>query len=378
MPSHPNPWSRGLLEFTGERVVPGLVDPNLLNEHVARYRFAACFAPGADVLDAGCGAGYGSAELGEAASVVGIDLSEDAVRHATSTFGGPRVRFLRAACETLPFADGSFDLVVAFEVIEHLVRWREMIEEARRVLRPKGLLLVSTPNKAYYAETRAGAGPNPFHVHEFESGEFRAALTAVFRHVSLWSQNRSEAIAFVPETSSRGALDAPGDSMPENAHFFLAACSQSPIAETRAFAWLPKAGNLLREREHHVALLDGEVKQKTQWLKEAEESHAVLHQAHEDLLAELHRQNEWAERLDVELKQAGERIGALQEELSSTHAGYQARLAVLDQEAATTRDWVRDLESRIGSLKAERLQISRSRWLRLGRVFGLGPVVKSD
>jgi SAM-dependent methyltransferase len=394
-----NPWSRGLLEFTGERVVPGLVDPNLLNEHVARYRFAACFAAGADVLDAGCGAGYGSAELGEAASVVGIDLSADAVMHAKGIFGGPRVRFLRAACETLPFADGSFDLVLAFEVIEHLVGWREMIEEARRVLRPKGLLLVSTPNKAYYAETRAADGPNPVHVHECESGEFRAALAAVFRHVRLWSQNHSEAIAFVPETPSRGALDAPGDSSPGNAHFFLAACSQSPIAETRAFAWLPKAGNLLREREHHVALLDWEVKQKTQWLKEAEESHAVLHHAHEELLAELHRQNEWAERLGAELKQAGERIGALQEELITTHAGYQAQqagyeaqhagsqaqIAALKQEAVTQLEWIRDLESQIasgrqeiGSLKAERHQIARSKWLRLGRAFGLGPIVKSD
>lgn len=381
-----------MLEFTGERVVPGLVEPNLLNEHVARYRFAACFAAGADVLDAGCGAGYGSAELGEAASVVGIDLSADAVRHAADTFGAPRVRFLQAACEAVPFADGAFDLVVAFEVIEHLEKWPRMIEEARRVLRPAGLLIVSTPNKACYAETRATAGPNPFHAHEFESGEFRAALTAVFPHVRLWSQNHSEAIAFVPETPSRGALDAPGGSNPENAHFLLAVCSLSQIADTGAFAWLPEAGNLLREREHHIALLDSELKLKTEWLKEVEESHAVLHHAHEDLLAELHRQNEWAERLGAELKQARERIGLLQEELSNIQAAYEARIAALDREALIRLEWVRNLESQIasglreierlrgeiGSFDAERHKIAQSKWLRLGRTFGLGPLVKRD
>jgi len=244
---------------------------------------------------------------------------------------------------------------------------------------------VSTPNKAYYAETRVVAGPNPFHVHEFESSEFRAALTEVFRHVRLWSQNRSEAIAFVPETPSRGALDAPADLRPENAHFLLAACSQAQIAETGAFAWLPKAGNLLREREHHIALLVSDFKQKTEWLKEAEESRAALHHAHNDLLAELHRQNEWAERLDAELKQAGGRIGELQEELRTTHAGYQARIAALDQEAVARLEWVRDLESQIassrqeiGSLNAERHKIAQSKWLRLGRALGLGPVVRSD
>jgi SAM-dependent methyltransferase len=391
-----------LLEFTGERVVPGLVDPNLLNEHVARYRFAARFAEGAVVLDAGCGSGYGSAALGESARVVGIDFSAEAVKHAACTFGGPGICFLQAACETLPFADGAFDLVVAFEVIEHLEKWRDLLDEARRVLRPTGMLLVSTPNKAYYAETRAAAGPNPFHVHEFECAEFRAALSAVFPHVHLWSQNHSEAIVFVPEAPSRGALDTAGDAEPEHAHFFLGACSQSRLPEPEAFAWLPRAGNVLRERERHIALLEEELGQKTAWLEQTGDSHAALQRAHEDLLAELQRQNQWADRLDGELKRAGDRIVALQEEAASRLAwvhDLESQIARGRQEIerlnreneshhASILEGRRQVESlelelqranaEIGSLRDERRKIADSKWLRLGRALGFGPVVESD
>ena len=59
----PRCWRNTLAEFTGERVIPGEVDVDLLNEHMARYTFAARLARGKRVLDAGCGAGYGSAEL---------------------------------------------------------------------------------------------------------------------------------------------------------------------------------------------------------------------------------------------------------------------------------------------------------------------------
>jgi len=325
-----------LLEFTGERVVPGLVDPNLFNEHLARYRFAARFAEGRRVLDAGCGAGYGTAELANAATVVAMDISADAMAHARRAFARPGVHFLQGACESLPFADASFDLLVAFEVIEHLERWREMLAEARRVLRPSGVLLVSTPNKAWYAESRAAAGPNPYHVREFEYGEFEAALQATFPHVHLWSQNHSESVAFVPALPSRdGVLDAPADTAPEHAHFFLAACSRSPIADTRAFAWLPSAGNALRERLHHIALLESELEQKNVWLAGALESQAELQKEHEAVLVELQDRNAWAARLNGELDLA------------------RAAISRLESEAAVRLEWVRDLEAQIARGRAE-------------------------
>jgi SAM-dependent methyltransferase len=329
-----------LLEFTGERVVPGLVEPNLFNEHLARYRFAARFAEGGRVLDAGCGSGYGTAELANAAAVVAMDVSADAMAHARTAFARPGVYFLQGACESLPFADGSFDLLVAFEVIEHLHRWPEMLTEARRVLRTSGVLLVSTPNKAWYAESRAAAGPNPYHVREFEYREFEAALKATFPHVHLWSQNHSESIAFVPVSPSCGVLDAPADTAPQHAHFFLAACSRSPISDTRAFAWLPSAGNLLRERHRHIALLESELAQKDSWLAEAHDSHAKLQQEHDAVLAELQDRNAWAARLDGELDAARDVISRL------------------ESDAAVRFDWVRGLEAQGRDLEA---QIARGR-----------------
>src|SRR5206468_2313561 len=96
---------------------------------------------------------------------LGFDCSLDAVRYAAVNF--PKARYVVGSATAFPVRSGSFDLVTAFELIEHLNDWELLLEEAARVLRPNGVFLVSTPNTEYYAEARGPSGPNPFHVHEF-------------------------------------------------------------------------------------------------------------------------------------------------------------------------------------------------------------------
>lgn len=397
-----------MAEFTGERVIPGLVDENLLNEHLARYRFAARFAGDVHVLDAGCGSGYGTAEFGAAASITAADISTEAIRYAQQHFGRPGVRFLQASCTALPFAAASFDLVTAFEVIEHLEQWQQLLEEANRVLRDTGVLLVSTPNKSYYAETRGSAGPNPFHCHEFEFAEFEAALYAVFPHVRMWTQNRSETMMFAPSAPDGAALDARGDAAPETAHFFVGACSRSAILQNDVFAWAPSTGNLLREREHHIARLDEEREKKDAWLKEMAAGHSSLQAIHEQTVAELRHSNEWAAGLNQELADSRAVIRQLQSEAAVRLAWacdleadiergnteirrLNQAAAELEKELADRTVWARGLEAElaertaamqaqlsrqaqeIAKLRHERELVARSRWMRMGRLAGLGP-----
>ncbi len=256
-----------MLEFTGERLVPEASDPDLRNEHVARYRFAELLAPGKRVLDAGCGVGYGAARLELAGgTVLALDSASEAVRCGQGAHSG--VRFVQGDCTALPFADRSLDLVVCFEVIEHLEAWADLIAEAARVLAPSGVLLVSTPNRSYYGASRNE--PNPFHVHEFDYDEFRSALAEVFPYTVVFCENHVPAITFTSGDIGAGrARFEACESDLRSAHFFLGACSEEPLQLPTGFAYVPEKGNVLRERELHVGKLK-------EWIGSLEASHAVV------------------------------------------------------------------------------------------------------
>ena len=167
-----------MTEFTGERFILGMGSAEIHHEHRHRYEFAAILAGGSDVLDLGCGSGYGSMLLAAAgANVQAIDIDPVSVEAAQTAYGSA-ARFTSASAYDVPFDDANFDVVTCFEVIEHVDEPQRVIDEAARVLRPSGVLIISTPMKAEY--NRGLLNPNPFHVHEMEHDEFAPLVARQF------------------------------------------------------------------------------------------------------------------------------------------------------------------------------------------------------
>jgi SAM-dependent methyltransferase len=167
------------LPLTGERTGPGVPSENYwYRRHVAAYRFAAQVA-GGRVVDAGCGEGYGAAILARRARrVVALDLDEPTLRHACMRYDRPG--FVRSDLLRMPLDRSSVDSIVALQVLEHVTDAEAFVQSCARVLRPGGVLILSTPNRETFP-----AGLNPFHVREFDATELRDLLGRSFFDVRL-------------------------------------------------------------------------------------------------------------------------------------------------------------------------------------------------
>lgn len=161
------------LEPTGERLIEdaylGSVGAYVIYQmHAASYAFAEPYCRGADVLDLGCGSGYGTHRIAALArTAVGVDIADDAVAFASARYSADNLGYrpIRAG-EALPFADASFDTVLSFQVIEHVHDVRGYLREARRVLRPGGAMVIITPDRKH--RLLPGQKPwNRWHLREY-------------------------------------------------------------------------------------------------------------------------------------------------------------------------------------------------------------------
>jgi SAM-dependent methyltransferase len=166
-----------------ERIAPGFFPRRVEAEHAARYRWAARAVRGRAVLDVACGTGYGSAMLlrAGARAVRAVDVSAPALEFARATYAGPA--YVRADALALPLRDGSADVVVSLETIEHVADGRRFLQGLRAILPRGGTLFISSPNVAL------SRGNNPYHVHEMTLEELTDLLRSTgFRVTGVWGQ----------------------------------------------------------------------------------------------------------------------------------------------------------------------------------------------
>jgi SAM-dependent methyltransferase len=170
------PSADAAMPLTGERTVPGLAEENYwFRRHEVVYQQLIDRCAGRHVLEAGSGEGYGADLIaGVARRVVGLDYDDSAVAHVKARY--PRVDMRQGNLADLPFEAGTFDVVVNFQVIEHLWDQGQFVAECARVLRPSGVLLMSTPNRITFSPGR-DTPINPFHTRELNAAELTELLT---------------------------------------------------------------------------------------------------------------------------------------------------------------------------------------------------------
>jgi len=174
------------MEFTGERFTTE-VHGDIELEHLHRYLLACKVAAGKVVLDIASGEGYGSKMLAETAlKVTGVDISQEAVSHAQAKYHSNNLEFRLGSCSAIPLNDASVDMVVSFETIEHHDEHEAMMQEIKRVLRPDGVLVISSPDKLEFS-ARFGS-TNEYHVKELYRDEFVKLLGSHFKNLSMYGQ----------------------------------------------------------------------------------------------------------------------------------------------------------------------------------------------
>ena len=302
-------------EFTGERFIPGQGGAMIAYEHLHRYAFAARWAPGKRILDVATGSGWGAALLaGRAAAVWAIDIDIASLRCAAGQYGGANILFIQADGAGLPFPDRSMDLVVAFEVLEHVKEQENLVQELARVTSPDGLVLISTPDKATYSDARGYC--NPFHVSEFYRGDFLRLLNANFRSVRLLRQQVRAGSLIEPDEGRAHQVEILTAPPPEPAGpsvepmYLLALCSREdmdyPLID--ASAYLDPTDRLLEEWRREVdklgawgRSLEGEVSRRDGTIAELQREFEERSRWAVSLQQEVEERNRWAFSLEREV-----------------------------------------------------------------------------
>jgi ubiquinone/menaquinone biosynthesis C-methylase UbiE len=219
--------------FTGERLETSIFNGNTIN-HLHRYAIAMPLVKGKTVLDIASGEGYGSHLMSEEAiHVYGVDIDRDTIERAKNKYIRDNLKFLNGSTSEIPLDTNSVDVVISFETIEHHDEHEQMMLEIKRVLKPEGTLIISSPDKHFYSDKRDYN--NPFHVKELYKSEFTDLISKHFTQFGLYSQSYIYGSSVMLEDYNRELFEFyTGDytkiqSTKSDPNFLIGICSDSDI-----------------------------------------------------------------------------------------------------------------------------------------------------
>ena len=349
-----------MLEWTGERFLPWLAESTIGYEHLHRYRYAATLVTGKRVLDLASGEGYGSKILAEtASSVVGVDIDENAICHATQRYGREALQFIIGSITAVPISENhSFDVIVCFEAIEHIEEQEKLLGEVKRLLKPDGVFIVSTPNKVAYQDISAEA--NPFHVKELDLDQFHQLLGRHFGNIrflgqrihpgsSIWpiGSNDSSVREFVMERGESEFRFIGNEKRVPLYFIALASNSPAPLQEPGSVL-LDHSNGLIHEKDKELRDTKAASEQAIQWreqqLGEREKTITSLEEAiqwREGQLRELTQGLDWTRNRVTEM----EKTIASHEEALAWRAH---QVDALESQNATLRTSLQNTQHQLG------------------------------
>jgi 2-polyprenyl-3-methyl-5-hydroxy-6-metoxy-1,4-benzoquinol methylase len=326
------------LEWTGERYVPE-VGGEIQLEHIHRYTLALPLVQNKQVLDIACGEGYGTSLLAErSANIIGVDCSSESIAHASKKYKNDNLTFLVGECKNIPAASGTIDVVVSYETIEHHSDHEEMMSEIKRVLKPDGCLIISSPDKLVYSDIPDYS--NEYHVKELYKEEFVSLVNHYFDSIRLYSQKVVFGSIVIGEDCKTRFELYGKDSTINNTGYLPMAPYQIALCSN---ADLPNLSSSLYE-------VDVKQSDTSQQILEALSESQLIHAQTESYFSEQIRlQVQNADRISLDLSQKTEWAVNLSKELDNHQQLYSQLLDQYNERTA----WAGSLSQELDNIKAQ-------------------------
>lgn len=269
------------MNFTGERYIPELTDQEIEIEHVQRYQSILGLVKDKVVLDVACGEGYGANLISTSASYVhAVDIDEETIQSAAQKYNNGNIEFHISSVEKLPFKDSFFDVVISYETLEHVDETSQLqfLKEIKRILKPNGILVISTPNKKNYSDLPGYV--NPYHIKELYREEFDKLLRDHFKFVDIYSQ-RFEVASLLHLVNSDNYTNL-GNGNSDMEKYMVAICSDHGKPDIQISSVIPFNGKYTNMIDRIISL-QNEVNERNDHIQKQDQELQFLRTEHEEL-----------------------------------------------------------------------------------------------